>query len=84
MANKTGYMDNERVTSEKYHKDYLEWLKNAQTKSRDMHKEYLGWLKGVQAKSREIHKKFISTNREYSNTLGKFDDHREQVRKMKY
>jgi len=84
MANKTGYMDNERATSENYHKEHLEWLKNAQTKSRDMHKEYLAWLKGAQAKSREIRQKFIATNREYAKTLGKFDDYREQARKMKY
>ena len=58
MANKTGYMDNERATSENYHNEHLAWLKDAQ------------------AKSSEIRKKFIATNREYSKTLGKFDDHR--------
>ena len=58
MANKTGYMDNERATSENYHKEHLAWLKDAQ------------------AESRNIRKKFIATNREYSKTLGKFDDHR--------
>lgn len=84
MANKTGYMDKERATSEKYHKEYMGWLKDAQKKSRDLHNEHLEWLKGAQAKSREIRQKFIATNREYSKTLGKFDDYREQVRKMKY
>jgi len=58
MANKTGYMDKERATSEKYQREHLAWLKDAQ------------------AESREIRKKFIATNRAYSKTLGKFDDHR--------
>lgn len=84
MANKTGYMDKERATSEQYHKEYMGWLKDAQANSRNLHKEYLEYLKGAQAKSREIRKKFIATNREYAKTLGKFDDHREQVRKMKF
>lgn len=66
MANKTGYMDKERATSEKYQREHLAWLKDAQ------------------AKSSEIHKKFIASNREYAKTLGKFDDYRGQVRKMKY
>jgi len=58
MAKKTGYMDDERATSEKYKKEHAEWLKNAQ------------------ANSKKIRKKFIATNREYANTLGKFDDNR--------
>ena len=76
MANKTGYMDNERAISENYHKEHLAWLKDAQAKSRELHNEHLAWLKDAQAKSSEIRKKFIASNREYAKTLGKFDDNR--------
>ena len=76
MANKTGYMDKERATSEKYQREHLAWLKDAQAKSRELHNEHLAWLKDAQAKSSEIRKKFIASNREYAKTLGKFDDHR--------
>lgn len=84
MANKTGYMDKERATSEEYAKAHLEWLKEAQTNSRALHKEHMAKLKAQQAESRGIRMKFIASNREYANTLGKFDDNRDKVRKMKY
>lgn len=41
MANKTGYMDNERATSENYHKEHLAWLKDAQAESREIRKKFI-------------------------------------------
>ena len=41
MANKTGYMDNERATSEKQHKEHLESLKTAQVKSKEIRKKFI-------------------------------------------
>ncbi len=76
MARKTGYMDKERATSAQGQKEYMEWLKTAQANSRALHKEHMATLKAQQAESKEIRKKFIATNREYANTLGKFDDNR--------
>ncbi|MFQ6066101.1 MAG: hypothetical protein ACE5K3_02335 [bacterium] len=52
--------------------------------SEKRHKEYLDWLKKAQAESREGRKKFIASNREYAKTLGKFDDNREKIGKIKY
>lgn len=84
MARKTGYMDKEVAESEKRHKEYLEWLKKAQAESRDIHKKFQAGMDKLADETRERRKKFIAGNREYAKTLGKFDDNREKIRKIKY
>lgn len=48
------------------------------------HKETTAAVKKLAAESKARRKKFIASNREYAKTLGKFDDSREKVRKIKY
>lgn len=84
MANKTGYMDKERAESEKRQKEYLAWLKSAQAESKAIHKKFQSAMDKLATETKEKHKKFIASNREYTKTLGKFDDNREAIRKVKY
>lgn len=84
MANKTGYMDKERAESEKRQKEYLAWLKSAQAESRAIHEKFQSAMDKLATETKEKHKKFIASNREYTKTLGKFDDNREATRKIKY
>jgi len=75
MANPTGYMDKERVESEKRHQEYMSWLKGAQAESRKIHKNFQASMDGLAAETRERHKSFVASNRAYAKTLGKFDQH---------
>ena len=84
MARKTGYMDKEVAESEKGHKEYLSWLKEKQAESREIHKTHQAAMDELAAETSERRKKFIAGNREYASTLGKFDDNREKVGKIKY
>jgi len=84
VPNKTGYMDKERLESEKRHRQHLAWLKTAQKESRDIHKVHQAAMDELAGETGERRKKFIAGNREYAQTLGKFDDNREKVRKIKY
>ena len=82
--NKQGYMDKERLESETRYRQHLGWLNGAQAQSRAIHKVHQAAMDGLAAETRDRTKKFIASNREYAKTLGKFDDYREAVRKIKY
>ena len=76
MTRHTGYMDTEVAESENRYEEYLDWLKKAQAESRDIHKKFQADMDKLADETKERHKEFIASNREYANTLGKFDDNR--------
>ncbi len=77
VPNKQGYMDKERLETEERHREHLGWLKATQAKSGEIHKGHQAKMDELAAETRSRRKKFIATNREYSKTLGKFDDNRD-------
>ncbi len=82
--NKQGYMDKETLETEKRYREHLGWLKTAQAHSGETHKAHQAAMDELAAETGTRRKKFIATNRDYARTLGKFDDCREAVRKMKW
>ncbi|MFQ5903014.1 MAG: hypothetical protein ACE5JO_04925 [Candidatus Binatia bacterium] len=60
------------------------YMDKERVESAMQHKEYLQWLKAAQAESAMQHRAFFASNREYAKTLGKFDNYREKIRKIKY
>ncbi len=84
VPNKQGYMDKERLETEERSREHLEWLKGAQAGSREIHKANQAAMDGLAAETRSRRKKFIATSREYTKTLGKFDDSKDEVRGMKW
>ena len=84
VPNKQGYMDKERLESEIRYREHLGWLKAAQAESRDIHNVHQTAMDNLAAETTTRRKRFTATNREYARTLGKFDDHRQAVRAMKW
>ena len=84
VPNKQGYMDKERLESETRNREHLGWLKAAQAESRETHNAHQGAMDELAGETRARHKRFTATNREYTKNLGKFDDHRQAVRAMKW
>ena len=82
--NKQGYMDKERLETEERYREHLKWLKAAQANSREIHNVHQAAMDELAAETGVRRKRFIATNREYARTLGKFDDHRQAVREMKW
>ncbi|ODS34284.1 MAG: hypothetical protein SCARUB_00543 [Candidatus Scalindua rubra] len=84
IPNKQHYMDKERLESESRLRQYLGWLKAAEAQSREIHSVHQAAMDELADETSARSKRFIATNREYAKTLGKFDNYREAVRKMKW
>ena len=82
--NKQGYMDKERLETEERYREHLKWLKGAQAESGEIHNVHQAAMDDLAAETGARCTRFIATNREYAKTLGKFDDHRQAVREMKW
>ncbi len=84
VPNKQGYMDKERLETEERCREHFGWINAARAGSREIHKVHQAAMDGLATETSGRSKQFIATNREYAKTLGKFDDCKDDVRKMKW